>query len=242
MAHGVHGKPRGGVESKDNLVKSWGKGEETMKRTLVFSSVLALVAYGFAVRQANGQQPDATGNQPAQAAQPGDQPADSALDGERQMRAQSSARRGAGDADNRWRYRYHNGRWWYWQGDRGTGRWLYYNNNRWYDRELGRFYEPRRYMGYRGYDPYDRRFDGPYYFDRDGRRYWRDGDGRYQRDGYWNDRFWNDGYRSRYRSYWNDYGARRGATIGGAIGEAIGGPEGGSIGAGIGAEIGRDRD
>jgi hypothetical protein len=62
-----------------------------------------------------------------------------------------------------WRYRYHNGRWWYWTPN---NYWMYYGGGRWYRHGAyagygygprygyGYRYPYRGYYGYRGYGPY----------------------------------------------------------------------------------------
>jgi hypothetical protein len=147
------------------------------------------------------------------------------------------------DQADRWRFRRFNDRWWYWLGDRGTGRWAYFDNGRWYDVDRGVWLSPgRTTTGYRGDSFFDGQYYGPYYFDGDGRRFYRDGSGSYYPDQIWQDRFWNDDFGTRYRAerWYDNRGARAGANIGGAIGEAVGGARGGAIGAEIGREIGRD--
>jgi hypothetical protein len=140
------------------------------------------------------------------------------------------------DADNNWRYRFHNNRWWYWMGDRGTGRWAYYDGNRWFDPSRGTYFDSRgRNMGYRGDFQMDGQYDGPFYFDQNGRRYFYR-DGRYMGDDSWNGRFWTDEFGNRYRGVYPS----RGAAVGGSIGGAIGGRAGANIGAGIGDIIDRN--
>jgi hypothetical protein len=149
-----------------------------------------------------------------------------------------------------WRYRFHNGEWWYWTPG---NYWMYYRGSRWvpYDAVIYR----RPVIVNRG--PYYYR-GGPYYY-RDGYRYGYWGPGySYYRPGY---RYW-DGYRYRpgysyyrgpgygygpyrygygrygYNPYYSrDPGVRAGANIGGAIG----GRGGADVGARIGAGIGRTR-
>jgi hypothetical protein len=125
---------------------------------------------------------------------------------------------------NRWRYRWHNGAWWYWTP---ANSWVIWRGGRWVPYRAGLvfggpryYYGPRYYRGSRYYyDPgygYPRRYYSGYRGYYYGPRYYRDG--------------W---YRNR--------GARQGAALGGAIGGAVGGEAGARIGAGIGAAAGRER-
>jgi len=51
-------------------------------------------------------------------------------------------------ADNRWRYRYHNGEWWYWMP---ANHWMYYRDNNWSKYDANSFRNSNRYStGYRG--------------------------------------------------------------------------------------------
>lgn len=141
---------------------------------------------------------------------------------DRQMRTTS---RGG----EQWRYRRHNGEWWYWSP---RDRWLYYRDGRW------NVYYPRRYApGYVG-SPYD--WDGRHGY---GRFY---PDRRYYDYPYgYADRRWYSGYPGYYGDYYrppynSSRGFRRGANIGGAIGGALGGDVGAGIGSAIGGAIGDD--
>jgi hypothetical protein len=101
---------------------------------------------------------------------------------------------------NRWRYRYHDGRWWYWTPQRS---WVYWGGNQW--------------NPYRRGVAVDRRYGRDGYYDRDyGRNYYRG-----YRDGY---RYRNDyrygrgryDYRGGYRGYYDRPGVyigRGGAGI-----------------------------
>jgi hypothetical protein len=70
------------------------------------------------------------------------------------------ARREIAEAD-RWRYRWHNGEWWYYTPE---NRWMYYRDNNWSDYDANTW-APRRYSaGYRGPAVETR----TYYYDRRG--------------------------------------------------------------------------
>lgn len=67
------------------------------------------------------------------------------------IRAQDDGRQGGGrQADNRWRYKRHNGEWWYWTND---NRWLFWRDSRWNEYDPGTFQMPgnraidRNYVG-----------------------------------------------------------------------------------------------
>jgi hypothetical protein len=136
--------------------------------------------------------------------------------------------------DNRWRYRYQNGHWWYWLP---SNQWVFWNGSAWLA------YAPQAYADFYFSLPLERRtyyrgYDGRY----DRRQFWWDGgyyDGRYYRRGYYDPGYGPFGAYG-YGPY--DLGAARGAGAGAAIGGAMGGQEGAAIGAGIGAAIGADRD
>src|SRR5690606_4942173 len=97
-------------------------GAETMGRMKIWmaTAVVALWAFDSSSAQVSGE---ADLDTRARANVPGAADVDIA--------AQAEAR--VNRADNGWRYRQHNGRWWYWQGNRGDGRWLMWDNGRWYD-------------------------------------------------------------------------------------------------------------
>lgn len=120
-----------------------------------------------------------------------------------------------------WRYRRHNGEWWYWSPQE---RWLYWRDGSWHVYVPDRFVVPE----------YRHRYPGNY-----GTWYYRDFGPRYPRayyphpySGYW------DGNPYYYDPRYRDPGFRRGANIGGPIGDVIGGRLGAQIGAEIGGDIG----
>ncbi|REK10457.1 MAG: hypothetical protein DWQ37_16360 [Planctomycetota bacterium] len=109
-----------------------------------------------------------------------------------------------------WRYKRHNGRWWYWQPNET---WSVWNGDDWEP-----FRGRRRYQaGYRG--PLDRRY-------RDGR--FRGWPGNY---GYYGPGYYGRGY----GPGGNYYGP--GGNLGANIGSALGGRTGAGIGAAIGRAI-----
>jgi hypothetical protein len=121
-----------------------------------------------------------------------------------------------------WRYKYHNGRWWYYQP---SNSWVIWNGNTWIPHSQFREYR----TGYRGY------YRGPGY---DGRYYNRGYDGRYYDDGYYRGRGYRGGYYDpRYGDGYQGYYSPE-AAAGANIGGAIGGREGAGIGAAIGGAIG----
>lgn len=113
--------------------------------------------------------------------------------------------------DVRWRYRHHNGHWWYWLP---SNRWAIWTGNDWvnYDRNT---YYPR--YGYRGYG---NRYNTGY-------------------RGYYGPGYYGQGYYGGYG--YGNRGAAQGAAIGAGIGGAVGGPQGAGVGAAIGSAIGNDR-
>jgi len=137
--------------------------------------------------------------------------------------------RGNGPDANRWRYRWHNGAWWYWTT---RNAWVIYRNGQWVPYETYVTTQPT-YSG-PGYSSgsayyYDNSYYGPNYYGP--RRYY---------SGYRG--YYGPGYRGYYgRPIIRDPGARQGAVIGGTIGGAVGGREGAAIGAGVGAAVGRGR-
>jgi hypothetical protein len=173
--------------------------------------------------------------------------------------ASASARaetRGAAPREQ-WRYKLHNGEWWYWMP---SNYWMYHRDGRWVQYDPNSFVPSRggrRYVtGYRGelgdnyyYDGFGRRYfddgrgyiDGGSYFDPYGRRFYYNGGRRFYNDnqGYY---YWDGSRRVYDRAIFDgryqDPGFRRGANLGGAIGEAVGGDVGGAIGAEIGGAIG----
>lgn len=138
-----------------------------------------------------------------------------------------------GPAGNRWRYRWHNGAWWYWTA---RNAWVIYQNGQWVPYETyvstqptysDPTYSDPNYSG--GSTYYGNAYYGPNYYGP--RRYY---------SGYRG--FYRPGYRGYYgRPIINNPGARQGAVIGGTIGGAVGGREGAAVGAGVGAAVGRGR-
>lgn len=162
----------------------------------------------------------------------------------------------AGQSGNveRWRYRQHNGEWWYWLPDE---RWVYWRDGRWQDYNpqtfrsvqpsygysdsgyyapsFGYSYSPGYTSGYSGY--YSPRYHRGYYGSN-----WGYGSGYYGSPygGYYGG-YYGSPYGRHYtgRQFYENRGEWRGANIGGAIGGAVGGPAGAGIGAAIGGAIGR---
>jgi hypothetical protein len=138
-----------------------------------------------------------------------------------------------GPNGNRWRYRWHNGAWWYWTA---RNAWVIYQNGQWVPYETyvstqptynDPTYSDPNYSG--GSTYYGNSYYGPNYYGP--RRYY---------SGYRG--FYRPGYRGYYgRPIINNPGARQGAVIGGTIGGAVGGREGAAVGAGVGAAVGRGR-
>lgn len=161
---------------------------------------------------------------------------------------------------NQWRYRYHNGRWWYWMP---SNRWMIHDGANWISQNDFNARFQARYTGprfreystpYYGGNRYGTGYRGGYYDNRP--QYYQSYRGGYYQPGYGYDGRYNDrGYYDRgyYDRGYNDRGfygpgnrpysdgsipGRAGANIGGAIGGAIGGQQGGNVGAAIGGAIG----
>ena len=143
------------------------------------------------------------------------------------------------DRQAKWRFRQHNGEWWYWHP---SNYWMFHREGDW-QRYSRSSYQPQRRQatGYRGY------YDGPrynegqhiYYYDEHGNRYSRSYDP--YRDGRNNGRY-DDRYNDRYDGrndgrYDNRYRGSEGERTGAAIGGAIGGREGANVGRIIGDAI-----
>jgi hypothetical protein len=149
-----------------------------------------------------------------------------------------------------WRYRIHNGEWWYWMP---ANYWMYYRGGRWIPYDAVVYRRPvivnRGPYYYRDGYRYGNYWGPGYSYYRPGYRYW---DGYRYRPGYSYYRGPGYGYFGPYRygygqyAYRNPYyirdpGVRAGANVGGAIGGAIGGRGGADVGARIGAGVGRAR-
>jgi hypothetical protein len=157
--------------------------------------------------------------------------------------------------DIRWRYKFHNGEWWFWTTQ---NRWMYYRNGQWNDYNPESF--TRMYPEPTSYDnsaTYYGNGGGGYYGPR-GRYYGGGYSGAYYGPGYgygygpYNGAY---GYGNGYGAYgyngpgyygqgyggfnYGSRGANQGSNIGGVIGNSIGGPRGAGLGAGVGAAIGR---
>jgi hypothetical protein len=156
----------------------------------------------------------------------------------------------ANDRNAQWRFRQHNGEWWYWTPQNA---WMYHRDGQWHDFDQATYTYPRNWN--RGFVP----APGRNYYDRYGRPYvnrygygYRDygyqdyvpgsrygtgyrgyDDGGFYGRGYSGGRYYGGGY--------VDPGFRAGANVGSAIGGAIGGNEGAGIGAAIGGAIGSGR-
>jgi hypothetical protein len=171
-----------------------------------------------------------------------------AINTQAQLQADNQIAAGAGvnvvanDRNARWRFRQHNGEWWYWTPQntwmihRG-GNWIVYDpatyvvpqtfqrvyvqpgySNQMYSGD-GYYYSGRRYRS--GYAP---SYSGGYGYDPYGSRY--------------DSGFRGDAYGSGYGGAYVDPGYRAGANIGGAIGGAIDGGRGANIGSAIGGALG----
>jgi hypothetical protein len=150
------------------------------------------------------------------------------------------------DRKAQWRFRQHNGEWWYWTPQ---NTWMYHRDGNWQAFDQATYQYPRGWnngrfnTGFRGnygyYDGYNRPYVNRGYGYRNynnnyvpGYRY---GTG-YR--GYGNNYYGNGGF---YGGGYVDPGFRAGANVGSAIGGAIGGGEGAGIGAAIGGAIGSGR-
>lgn len=187
--------------------------------------------------------PDAAGTP---AATPADQtaPMPNAITNDAEQ--QPTANRAADDKS--WRYRWHNGRWWYWMPNRS---WVIWDGNQWLNQADFNAQYQARYTG-----PRFRGYSQPYY--NDGRYstgyrgnyqpYYNGYRGNYYGPGYNNNNYYGPGYGNqsgygpgnRYYSPYSDGSPRgnAGASVGGAIGGAIGGNQGGNVGAAIGGALG----
>ncbi len=114
-----------------------------------------------------------------------------------------------------WRYRFHNGQWWYWMPD---NHWVYWHDNAWTRFDARTYVNPGWHGSYYG-TPYGYR---PYW---GGSRYYSG----YSPYG----RFGVDA-----RGHVYNRGAFQGGNIGAGIGGVIGGGQGANIGAGLGAGVG----
>jgi hypothetical protein len=137
------------------------------------------------------------------------------------------------DANARWRFRQHNGEWWYWT-PRNT--WMYHRNGNWvaYDQAtytVPQVFVPRTTYGYRG-------DAGLYYSQPMYRGYGYSDDFRY-RSGYRGNYGYGSGYG--YGNAYVDPGYAAGVNVGSAIGGAVGGNRGANIGGAIGGVLGSGR-
>ncbi|HVA47228.1 MAG TPA: hypothetical protein VNH11_12745 [Pirellulales bacterium] len=134
-----------------------------------------------------------------------------------------------GNAANQWRYRHHNGHWWYYHPN---NQWSYWNGNAWSG------YNPQTYRqwyssrpAYGGNFGYSSGYRGNYY-----------GNGMYG-GGYGNGMYGRNYYGNGYGNgmyggnYGNGYGSPS-ANFGGAVGGVIGGARGANAGAAIGGAVG----
>jgi hypothetical protein len=141
------------------------------------------------------------------------------------------------DRSARWRFRQHNGEWWYWTPQ---NTWMYHRSGNWSPYDQATYSYPQNFRrGYvqPGYS--NRMYQGDGYWS-GGRYYSGYGPRNYgyqQGYGYGNQYRYNSGYRGQ---YYGDPGYRAGVNVGGAIGGAVGGAEGAGIGAAIGGAIGAD--
>ncbi|MEX2114639.1 MAG: hypothetical protein WD845_15705 [Pirellulales bacterium] len=118
-----------------------------------------------------------------------------------------------------WRYKYHSGRWWFWQPNNS---WVIWDGYAWSPYRPGEYRTGYRGGYYRYPGSYDRGYRrGDYY----GPGYYRPGYG----PGYYNRGAYGPGYGGYYSPE---------AAAGAEIGGAIGGPRGAGIGGAIGGAIG----
>jgi hypothetical protein len=179
------------------------------------------------------------------------------LQADNQAAAAGIAATAANDRGAQWRFRQHNGEWWYWTPQ---NTWMIHRNGNWIAYNPATYTVPQSFsvqqsysQGYvqpgyvqPGYSNRIYRGDGQYY---SGRRYNSGYAPQGYYDGYGNQYRYDSGYRGGYNSgYGTGYGGayvdpgyRAGANVGGAIGGAIGGNEGGNIGAAIGGALGAGR-
>ncbi len=152
-----------------------------------------------------------------------------------------------GRDDLRWRYRWHNGQWWYWTPQ---STWLIWSGSTWTPHVVAsvpsyNYSQPAAtyYYGQPSYGGSNYYNDGYY-----GRRYNRGNFyyGQPYRSGYRGGNGYGYNMNSPYgqaRAYGNIYGSRdaaQGAYFGSSVGGAIGGRSGANIGGAIGAAIGND--
>lgn len=126
-----------------------------------------------------------------------------------------------GNTANRWRYRYHNNHWWFYQPN---NQWSYWNGNAWSG------YNPQTYRQWYANRP---GFSGGYYSGYRG-NYNTFGNGMSGYSGY----AYGPGMYGGNYGYGNNYGSSPGANLGGAIDGAIGGAQGANAGAAIGGAAG----
>jgi hypothetical protein len=142
--------------------------------------------------------------------------------------------RPAGTPANQWRYRQHNGHWWYYHPN---NQWSYWNGNAWNN------YEPQAYRqwyngqsrpyannygnGNYGYNRYNTGYRGGYY------------GGRTYRNNSYGNNYYGNGYGPGYATPGAAAGANAGAAVGGAIDGAAGENLGGAIGGAVGNRYGR---
>ncbi|HMO85358.1 MAG TPA: hypothetical protein PKC18_10610, partial [Lacipirellulaceae bacterium] len=160
--------------------------------------------------------------------------------------AQGAATAGA-DADRnaRWRFKQHNGEWWYWTPQ---NQWMYHRGGQWQNYDANNFTGPRNFqqpgrtwgqyggnVGPQYYGQYGRPRANPHA--RYGYRNYSHGPG-YQQGFQQGARYpYGTGYRGLNQNF-VDPGVRAGANVGGAIGGAIGGQQGAGVGSAIGGAIG----
>lgn len=156
------------------------------------------------------------------------------------------------DRNAKWRYKQHNGEWWYWTP---AGHWMYHRGGNWVTYDRANYSRPRGYQqqgNYYGGNVGGQAYYNDGYYNGPNRTYYRGGNNGYN-NGYgrgYNNGYGNNGYGRGYNNgYGNGYGpgyyggnrgAQQGANIGAGIGGAVGGQRGANLGAGIGAAIGSD--
>jgi len=121
-----------------------------------------------------------------------------------------------------WRYKFHNGHWWYWMPN---NTWVFWNGSSW------TAYSPDAYNNF--YSSQPQTYSNGYGYAGGGQQY---SNGGYYGGNYFGPGWYGYGYGP--YGYGYNRGAATGAGVGSIVGGAVGGYPGAAVGAGVGAAIG----